>query len=258
MGVYEKLGIRKVAINLGQFINWVRQYGYQEGSGIHKSLKKAKENYFVINEKSFKNPVLLRDNFSDKAIFFQVFFEKQYYLETISIPDARYIIDAGANIGLASIYFANQYPEANIISIEPQTDNFCLLQKNTGSYKNISCVNAALWHKEEFISIVNPDSLSASFMVEATAKAETKAVTINSILEQFNWNRIDILKIDIEGAEKEVFSGNTDWLGKVKLLIIELHDNYKPDCTKTFFKAIESYSYQAYFHHENIFILFQS
>mgnify|MGYP000361339186 CR=1 FL=1 len=55
----------------------------------------------------------------------------------------------------------------------------------------------------------------------------------------------DLLKIDIEGAEKELFSENTDyWLGKVNMIIIELHDWMRKDCSKNFYSAIKKYKYK--------------
>jgi FkbM family methyltransferase len=257
MAVYKKLGIRGIAIHVVNFITWVRQYGFRTGFLIFRSLLKSKKGSYRIKTDYFKNPVLLRDNYSDKAIFNQVFFQRQYALDRLKSFQAKYIIDAGANVGLASIYFAQLYPESNIMAIEPQVDNYKLLQENVRGYTNVSCLQAALWYKEESIDIQNPDSLAASFMVEAKPDSLIKGLTIDSLLNQNNWTTVDILKMDIEGAEKEIFSHETVWLNKVRLLIIELHDNYKDDCTKTFFKAIEGYNYEAVFRDENIFIFFK-
>ena len=85
-----------------------------------------------------------------------------------------------------------------------------------------------------------------------------EGMTINSLLELKKWDSVDIIKLDIEGAEKEVFSANDlSWLNKTRLLIIELHDRYKKDCTKTVFNALNQFDYDAHFHHENIFIFFK-
>jgi len=257
MGVYQKLGVRNLAITVIDFITWVRQYGFSPGFSINRSLAKSKNGFFIIRAKNFKNPIYLRDNYSDKAIFYQVFYQQQYHLQQLDTFNAQFIIDAGANIGLASVYFSNLYPSARIIALEPEKGNFELLQKNTTAYANVTSLNKALWHKNEKINIQNPESLAASYRVEASADATIDATTVNDLLTQYQWDHIDIMKIDIEGAEKEIFAADTSWLRKVKVLIIELHDNYKTDCTKTFFKALEDYNYEALFHHENIFIFFK-
>src|SRR5829696_2938550 len=256
MGFYQKIGVRDIALNIDQYINWVRQYGLKDGSRIFKVLKQNKPATVSVVTTRFPNPIYLRNNYSDKAIFNQVFYEKQYFLEQLNELNVTRILDAGANIGLAAIYFNQLFPAAQIIAIEPEPSNYLALQKNTSSYKNITCQHAALWHEEEAIDIINPGSLAASFMVEKNSSSSIKGITIPKLMQQHDWDKIDVLKMDIEGAEKNVFEGNVEWLKNVQVIIIELHDNYKPGCTKVFFKAIEPYEYQAFFRNENIFIFF--
>jgi FkbM family methyltransferase len=257
MGVFQKTGIRSIAINTVDSITWIRQYGLRDGMLIINGLRRKKNGEFLIKPRFFKNIVSLRNNFSDKAIFYQVFYHRQYYLEQLLSIKAKYILDAGANIGLATLYFSTLYPTANILALEPEEENFQLLLNNTKMYPNVTSIEAALWGKDENIAIQNPDSLAASFIVESKTDALVPGLTVDTLLKKNNWGQIDILKMDIEGAEKEIFSADTNWLKKVKVLIIELHDNYKAGCTKTFFKALETFEYDAYFHHENIFIFFK-
>lgn len=257
MGVYKKIGARKLALNTIDVITWIRLYGFKNGTALARSLAKTHGGYYKVQSPLFKAPIWLRDNFSDKAIFHQVFSQRQYYIDALPAIKAERIIDAGANIGLASIFFSNMFPSAEIIAIEPQTDNFDLLKKNLEPYDKVECVHAALWYQQEKITIKNPDSLAASYMVQADQTSTIDGITIQSLLEDRKWEKVDILKMDIEGAEKEIFSAPTDWLKQVRLLIIELHDNYNPGATKAFFKAIEAYEYRAHFFDENIFIFFE-
>ena len=262
MGIYEKIGIRKVALKIIEYINWIRIYKYKDAVMLYKSLRKPNKSFFSVYASFFNVPVKLRDNYSDRAIFMQVFFEKQYELFDVAMPDSKTIIDAGANIGLASIYFSLLFPKAQIVSIEPEENNFALLKENTRAYPNIECIKAGIWDKNEPIYITNPETLAAGFMIETDSRKNDlvmlNGVTIGTILERKKWSSIDILKMDIEGAEKEVFSAiDISWLSKVKLLIIELHDRYKEGTTKALFKALDQFEYKAYFHHENIFIFFK-
>ena len=71
----------------------------------------------------------------------------------------RTLVDAGANIGLASLYFANRFPSANIIAIEPEQSNFDLLRKNVAPYETITPIRAALWHENGIIKLVDPERL---------------------------------------------------------------------------------------------------
>src|SRR5690349_9066138 len=134
MGVYEKLGVRKIGLRTVELINWVRLYGLKDGLSIVASFLQRKNSVYKINASFLRNPVYLRDNYSDRAIFLQVFYEKQYEVFDAPLPSSERIIDAGANIGLASVFFANKFPQAQIIAIEPELENFALLQKNTKGY----------------------------------------------------------------------------------------------------------------------------
>ncbi len=82
-----------------------------------------------------------------------------------------------------------------------------------------------------------------------------KAITIAEILDQSGADRIDILKLDIEGAEKEVFSNDTDWLEKVDLMIIELHDHDKPGCSAAVYSAISRHDFTKFQRGENVFLV---
>jgi len=261
MGVYQNLGIRKIALRIDELINWIRLYHIKYGVTTFLNLLNNKNEISV----KWKNcpPIFLRNRNSDVDIFKQVFLEQQYYLYNFPLKEASRIIDAGANIGLAAIYFTNQFPQAKIICIEPESNNFKQLQKNTAPYKNVSLENAAIWSNEKSVIITNENSLAAGFMVsennDSIHNNTIPATTISALMVKYGWKNIDIVKLDIEGAEKEIFANNRsfEWLSKTKLLIIELHDNYVANCSKTFFKALESFEYEATYHHENIFIYFK-
>ena len=68
------------------------------------------------------------------------------------------------------------------------------------------------------------------------------ALTIPEILDAEGWSTVDLIKIDIEGAEKELFEhpSHRDWLGRFRILVVELHDWLKPGCSMAFFRAIAS------------------
>lgn len=260
MGIYQKIGLRSIGLEVTNAINSIRLYGLNDGLKLFYSTFSKKNSKYFAKASFLKQPFELRDNESDKAIFFQVFYEKQYDLYGIEFPEARKIIDGGANIGCASVYFSIRFPQAKILAIEPEKNNFSLLTKNVEPYKNINCIQAGIWDKNENLSITNPEGGAAEFMFDNKAGHDDmiKGMTIQSLLDLQQWNEVDILKLDIEGAEKEVFAAtDLSWLKKVKLLIIELHDRYKKDCTKTVFEALRAFDYDAHFNHENIFIFFK-
>jgi FkbM family methyltransferase len=258
MGIFKKLGLRRFALQSIELIQLIQLYQLNNGVHLYRKFNNKSSPLVELHLSFLPDPVFLRNNISDKAIFKQVFVEKQYTPEKYPFPEVKTILDGGANIGLASVFFAKYFPQAEILAVEPDKGNFELLTKNTQHLKQVHGFQGALWNRNEPIHITNADSLAAGFMVESGTHngASLAGTTVESLMQKMNWSTIDLMKIDIEGSEKEVFAANTDWLERVKLLIIELHDRYKPDCTKTVFKALERFSYEASFHHENIFIKF--
>jgi FkbM family methyltransferase len=196
---------------------------------------------FQVKRSDCKHPFLLRIRSSDVPTYGQVFVNQEYKFSAAVQPQV--IIDAGANIGLASIYFANRFPEAKIIAIEPEASNFALLKRNVAPYSRIVPVQAALWHRNEEIDLVDPGLGKWGFMTEAkgaenlsapTCHAVT-AMTVDKIMSDHNLTKVDILKIDIEGAEREVFSDTSSWIDKVNSMIIELHERMKAGCNRSFY-----------------------
>jgi FkbM family methyltransferase len=192
--------------------------------------------------KNTKYPVFLRHPSTDLAVYRQVYEKLSYDLELNVAPNI--IVDAGANIGLASVYFANKYPNAKIISIEPEKNNFEILKKNISSYENIIPLNAALWNENKEICVIDVNDGSWGFQVGNNSDVplqKINAFTVDKIMEMFNLPKIDLLKIDIECAEKEVFENPAAWISNVNAIAIELHERLKPGCNRSFYKGTDGY-----------------
>lgn len=96
---------------------------------------------------TYSQPITLRNSTSDIPIFNHVIFNQEYGLDYDFEP--KIIIDCYANIGLAIVYFKNRFPNAKIISIEPEQSNFEMLLKNTQNYTDIQCLkNGICWPGE--------------------------------------------------------------------------------------------------------------
>ena len=202
-------------------------------------------------------PVFVRGGGSDWTTFAKIFLEQDYRFDCPGFQP-KVIIDAGANVGFATLFFAQQYPQAKIISIEPEPSNYAMLVKNTRSYPQVIPVHAALWNKPMALTISNPDADAWEFRVGAGAPgmASLRSVTIPELLNIAQTDQIDVLKIDIEGAEKDLFdSGYEVWLEKVRLLVIELHDRFRPGASSTFYRALTHYEFGQFPNGENIFVM---
>lgn len=202
-------------------------------------------------------PLIIRKHTSDWKAFKQVFVQRDYDFPVEVKP--KLIIDGGANVGYASIFFADKFPDAEIFAVEPEADNFDVLKRNTARFKNIKPIQAGLWHKNTYLKVVSTNQGEWGFITQETSPDDydVRTITIDDILRQAGSHEIDILKLDIEGAEKELFSENFEsWLGKVNVLIIELHDRLKEGCSSAFYSAIRKYNFEQTQRGENV-ILFK-
>jgi FkbM family methyltransferase len=192
----------------------------------------------------FPQPIHLRQGSTDLLVFREVILFKSYELP---LKNLSVIIDGGANIGLTSLCFADNYPQAKIWSVEPDVINFEVLKRNTGHLNQITHICSALWNKVSFLRINGTLGDEWAYFVEECKDGDEgsfKAITIGSIIEQFKIQRIDLLKLDIEGAEREVFSDDYDfWIKRTKHILIELHDWMKPDCSKIIFRTLSKYNF---------------
>jgi FkbM family methyltransferase len=191
-------------------------------------------------------PVTLRLKTSDLETYGKIFAEQEYCFEAKKAP--KVIVDAGANIGLASVFFANAFPDATIIAVEPEQTNFLLLRTNVAPYKTIIPIQAALWGENARVNVVDL-GLSGEWgkwefqtqpLGEEGAKRvchQIQGLTLDRIMRDQRIDYVDVLKIDIEGAEKEVFANAPQWIDKVGILIIELHEHLRPGCNRTFSEA---------------------
>ena len=201
-------------------------------------------------------PVWARFGTSDLGIFRQVLIDEEYFFQSSVQPGL--IIDAGANVGYASVYFASRFPDATIIAIEPDTDNFQMLQRNTAAYPKVRCIRAGLWSRDCFLKISNPDDGACAFRVEESMDPENAipAVTVDTLLESSGSDRIDILKLDIEGAERELFSAHNSatWIDRTDLIMVELHDRLVPGCEAAMLKAVQDSPFRFSERGENVFL----
>ena len=211
----------------------------------HPFLKR--ENVEVVRIPLYSQPFSVRLKTSDVYVFKEVFIDEAYDLSFLHL-NPRIIVDAGANVGFSTIFLAHAYPLARIFAVEPEESNFQMLLKNTKFYPNVVPIHAALWPTEKKLQIANPSTEKWAFQVtESTKKpAETvDALTMDKLFLITKTKNIDLLKLDIEGSEVDLFSENCDnWLGRTNAIIIELHDRFRKGCSRVFYKATDSYNFQ--------------
>jgi FkbM family methyltransferase len=176
-------------------------------------------------------PVYLRMDTSDFCAYRDVLiFRTKSYDPEIPGFSPTTIVDAGAHIGMASILFALKYPSARIIAIEPEDSNFAALIRNTAPYKNITPIQAALWREDGQVTL-KPSKAhpKGAFHVAENGQQSARAITMDTVMREAGIVSIDLLKVDIEGAEIEVFE-SCAWIKNVQIVALELHDRVRPGC----------------------------
>lgn len=240
---------------------YIKKFGNKKGLELYYKINRCRAEIISISLLDINFPFNLRKKTSDIPTFMQIFWNKEYDFNLNFTPE--YIVDAGGNIGLAAIYFANKFPKTKIISIEPEKNNYNLLIENTKYYDNIIPLNRALSNiNNQELIIVDNGYGNWGFMTEPINKSEPSSssnrinsVSIEYIMKKYQIDYLDLLKIDIEGFEKELFESNTDWLNNVRCLVIELHDRMKPGCSISFFKAISKLDFSFSLKGENLIFM---
>jgi FkbM family methyltransferase len=165
----------------------------------------------------------------------------------------RLIVDGGANVGFTTVFYAHKYPDAQIVAIEPDDENCELLRRNCRAYPNVVLMQGGLWNSDRYLEIENPGDASWSFRlreVPVPTRNSVKGITIPEILRRCNTNEVDILKLDIEGAERFLFStGCNDWIRKVKAIVIEVHNKA---CREAVLRATSEHGFAMSQQHEKL------
>jgi FkbM family methyltransferase len=159
----------------------------------------------------------------------------------------RFIIDAGAHIGCAALFFASSFPRANIFAIEPDPGNYQVLLRNTRDNQRIRAIHAAVWHRPESVIIGNEQDDPCAFQIKsADGQCTTiQGLTLSAIIRECGFERIDLLKLDIEGAEKEIFdTDDLDWMNRTHTIMVELHDRFRPGCEAAFLNAARRFGFE--------------
>lgn len=187
-------------------------------------------------------PFFLRDTVSDHAIFWQCIVRDQYavpsevharwiddeYARAVASGARPLIIDCGGNIGLSAAWFARRYPAADVHVIEPDANNLAMLRRNVAGFGGrVTAHHGGVWNHSGHLRIVNPEAGSSAFRVDLVSEASEGTVpvfTIDDICASASGRVPFIVKVDIEGAQKQLFDANPAWVGRATMIMLELDD----------------------------------
>jgi FkbM family methyltransferase len=183
--------------------------------------------------------VTVRPQDSDLSTFRQVFIEGQYdlgvnqhgeslkrrYDKLLAEGQSPVIIDAGANVGAAAIWFARSYPQAKIFSVEPEPRNAALCRRNTAAFPNVTVLEGAIAGREGNVTVQVATKSWGAVTTRTGGEGGVRSYTIDEIVGMAAADsELFIVKIDIEGFESDLFSANVGWVGQPSAIIVEPHD----------------------------------
>jgi len=201
---------------------------------------KEEENCFKVLSPEGVQIYLRKYPSSDSQVLHQIWTDKEYSIITKQIKtnlsqENLCIIDAGANVGYSSLYLFHYLKDSfniQFVVIEPSEENLSILKKNftINNLKNYHIEHAGLFNKSCYLQIVKDFRGGKDWSLrveEVDYPTNLKGVEILDLLRKYGWKEVDFFKMDIEGAEKHLFNGDSytkEFLDKIKLLAIEIHD----------------------------------
>jgi FkbM family methyltransferase len=214
--------------------------------------------------------VTLRPNESDLFVLSQIYGLKEYDIgaerrnqikklakEYVYDGYLPVIVDAGANVGYSSIFFSEVYPQALVLAVEPDTATFAVLVQNCSGYSRIRPINAALWSHDRGVKLIGAEQASWSRLVGEASGANTiPSIRLDQLLSDISNSRLLILKLDIEGAEREVCKSSPHVIRAAPCVLVEPHDFKMPGaaCLAPLFSAIAGKEVDTILIGENILV----
>ena len=211
--------VRHLGINvLGRFVKPTNSLGLQKISTRH-------------------GPYWVRPSETDLNVIRQIYFEngydlskfpqgnriQEYYKNILSRNKSPIVIDAGANIGVASRYFATKFAEARIFAIEPDPKTVAICRLNTEMLSHVEVCEAAIGSESGNVAV---ESFEGHAWATRTHRSNEglEVLTVPNLVSRVPQGELFIVKVDIEGFESDLFLSNTEWIDDAYVIIVEPHD----------------------------------
>ena len=177
---------------------------------------------------------------SIRSILIEILYKESYQITLPNPP--KVIIDAGANVGIAALFFASQYPDATLYCYEPSSESYHLLQENLSRNNvNFLAFQTALFDKNGFSNFsLNQSSMVRSILPTTPSESDLQTeqvntATLSSELDRLGLNFIDLIKFDVEGAEIFMLDGLEDKIDRIGAFVGEVHNSSLATAAKNIF-----------------------
>lgn len=212
--------------------------------------------YFRIKMGGVLNRIYFRPYTSDTPLIHSIFLWEKEYDVDVDADRFDAVLDLGANIGLFCILFANRFPGKKILAVEPESDNYKLLKKNTQKDTNIVTEKCGIWWRRSNLKLFDHGSNYGFTVAEAKSDDERDliGVDIDNLCRKFDISGNLLVKMDIEGTEKNLFEhiGDAQWINRTSYLIVEIHDKEESDLYKNICNEMNKRGYTKTVKGENV------
>jgi FkbM family methyltransferase len=237
---------KSVTALVAQYADAARNLGMS--ATLHYAAQRARDRWLPgagieVRSQYARHPLWCRHGTSDVDVFGQIFVHREYRCLD-HLRDAAFVVDCGANVGFSAAYFLSRFPRSEVVAVEPDPGNFRAMERNLAPYgARATLVPKAVWsHATGLVLTDAPfgDAREWAVAVREAAPGETPTVEATDIRLLIGDRRVDVLKIDVEGAERQIFAGDCTWLEQVDNIVIETHG---PDCEAVVRAAIAPRGY---------------
>ena len=185
---------------------------------------------------------LVVSDYGELQVMRDIVLDEEYAVEG---AEPRTVLDLGANIGLASAWFRERYPDARVIAVEPDPATFSKLERNLGGDDGVTLVNLAVSSTSGEVALFRPAGYSVGSSLRASGgsqagAARIRACTLDELWAELGLEGLDLLKLDVEGAELDVLDGFSH-LGSVRAIVGEAHPPLLDGRVEELFERLEAF-----------------
>jgi FkbM family methyltransferase len=171
----------------------------------------------------YGQPVFFRPQSQDLAILIQNLFRDEYGLLPRGLRP-EFVIDAGSYIGDVSLYYLRRFPDCRVVALEPNDANHAIAELNLQAYgPRVTLLHKGLWSQSTWLKMEGERDFG-KLVPSDDGRGVIECVSIDSIMATYGFPRLDVLKLDVEGAELEIVAQHPGkWLDRTRLIIVEFH-----------------------------------